>query len=137
MILELDVELIVDLLQKEDCNQNGIDALVSNCKSGLREIPLVQIHHCYREADKCADALARRGALLPQNFVVFLDPHLMSLFYLVWTLLGWFMNVLYLLFSFNTFPFLPKIPLTIACFTCDLQNVKWQNYPFILGSWNY
>ena len=74
MILELDVELIVDLLQKEDCNQNGIDALVSDYKSGLREIHLVQIHHCYREADKCANALARRGALLPQNFCCFLRP---------------------------------------------------------------
>ena len=61
-------------LQKEDCNQNSIDALVSDCKSGLREIPLVQIHHCYCEANKCADALARRGALLSQDFVVFLDP---------------------------------------------------------------
>ena len=48
-------------LQKEDCNQNSIDALVSDCKSGLREIPLVQIHHCYCEANKCADALTRRG----------------------------------------------------------------------------
>ena len=51
-------------LQKEDCNQNSIDALVSDCKLGLREIPLVQIHYCYCEANKCADALARRGALL-------------------------------------------------------------------------
>ena len=35
---------------------------------------MVQVQHCYREANICADALARRGALLPQDFVVFLDP---------------------------------------------------------------
>ena len=41
---------------------------------GLRDIPVVKIQHCYRQANKCADALARRGALLPQDFVVFLEP---------------------------------------------------------------
>ena len=35
---------------------------------------MVEIQHCYREANKCADALARRGSLLPQDFVVFLEP---------------------------------------------------------------
>ena len=35
---------------------------------------MVKIQHCYRQANKCADALARRGALLPQDFVVFLEP---------------------------------------------------------------
>ena len=34
------------------------------------ENPLVQIYHCYREASRCADVLAKRGALLPQDFVV-------------------------------------------------------------------
>ncbi|XP_075663435.1 uncharacterized protein LOC142633035 [Castanea sativa] len=74
VIFELDAKLIVDMLQKEDSSQNSIDALVSDCKSGLREIPIVQIQHYYREANKCTNALARRGALLPQDFVVFLDP---------------------------------------------------------------
>ena len=74
VIFELDAKLIVDLLQKEEGHPNCIRALVSDCKTGLRDIPMVQIQHCYREANKCADALARRGALLPQDFVVFLDP---------------------------------------------------------------
>ena len=74
MILELDAKLIVELMQKEDCNQNNIDALVRDYKSSLREIPLVQIQHYYRKANKCVDTLARRGALLSQDFVVFLNP---------------------------------------------------------------
>ena len=72
-IIELVAKLIVDLLQKEERHQNCIDALVSDCKSELRAIPMVQIQHCYREANKCANSLARRGALLSQDFVVFLD----------------------------------------------------------------
>jgi len=74
VIPEIDVKLIVELMQKEDCNQNSNDALARDCKSGLREIPLVKIQHCYHEANKCVDALARRGSLLSQDFVVFLDP---------------------------------------------------------------
>lgn len=74
VIFELDAKLIVDLLQKEEGHPNCIRALVSDCKTGLRDIPMVQIQHCYREANKCADALFRREALLPQDFVVFLDP---------------------------------------------------------------
>lgn len=68
------MQLLVDLLQKEDGHPNGIGALVSDCKAGLREITLVHVQHCFWEANKCADALDRRGALLPQDFVVYLDP---------------------------------------------------------------
>ena len=41
---------------------------------GTRIIPSVRIQHCYREGNKCADALARRGAFLSQDFSIFLDP---------------------------------------------------------------
>ena len=51
-----------------------MDVILGDCKAGLRDILVVKIQHCYRQANKCADALARRGALLPQDFVVFLEP---------------------------------------------------------------
>ena len=44
--------------------------LLKIVKTGLKENPLVQIYHCYREASRCADVLAKRGALLSQDFVV-------------------------------------------------------------------
>ena len=61
-------------MQKELYHPNGIDVLVVDCRKFLKDIPLVRIKHCYREANKCADALARRGALLSQDFIIFLDP---------------------------------------------------------------
>ena len=74
VIIELDAKLIVDLLQNPDGHRNCIDALVSDCKTELGNIPRVQINHCYCKANKCADVLARKGALLSQDFVIFLDP---------------------------------------------------------------
>ena len=41
---------------------------------GLSRIPRVQVVHCFREVNKCADALARRGALLSSDFCVFNSP---------------------------------------------------------------
>ena len=43
---------------------------------------MIQIQHCYQEANKYADTLARRGALLPQDFVIFLEPPAEVLFLL-------------------------------------------------------
>ena len=62
--IELDSKLVVDLMKKEMDHPNGIDVLVVDCRKFLKDIPLVRIKHCYKEANKCADALARRGALL-------------------------------------------------------------------------
>ena len=59
VVFELDAKAIVDLLKKDDQACNSNDNLVVDCKKGLREIPMVVIQHCYREANRCADAFAR------------------------------------------------------------------------------
>ena len=76
-------KFVVDLLQKGEGHPNGIGALVSDCKAGLQEIPLVQITHCYCEVNKHTDILARRGAFLSQDFVVLLEPP-MEVAFLLW-----------------------------------------------------
>ena len=48
--------------------------VIADCKEGLQKISRARIQHCYREVNKCADALARRGALLSQDFVIFHFP---------------------------------------------------------------
>ena len=83
MEIELDAKLVVDLLKKEVGNPNGNDAFVANCGEGLKEIPLVRVQHCYREANKCADALAKKGAILSQDFVVFVEPPSVALLLMI------------------------------------------------------
>ncbi|KAK7850105.1 hypothetical protein CFP56_001656 [Quercus suber] len=72
--IELDAKLVVELLQKDVGNSTGNDVILSDCKEWLKRIPRVKIRHCFREANKCANALARRGALLYQDFLVFTSP---------------------------------------------------------------
>ena len=73
LVIELDAKLVVELLKKDVENPNGISVLVADCRERLKEIPMVRIQHC-REANKCADALARRGVTLKQDFTIFIDP---------------------------------------------------------------
>ena len=40
------------------------------CNPGSEKI----LDTCYREANKCVDALARRGALMNRDFVIFSEP---------------------------------------------------------------
>ena len=52
----------------------GNDVILADCKECLKRIPRVKIQYCFREANKCADALARRDALLSQDFIVLSSP---------------------------------------------------------------
>ena len=72
--IKLDAKVAVELLTKENDNPNSNNIIVADCKEGLSQIPQSWIMHCYREANKCADALARRGALLTQDFSIFIQP---------------------------------------------------------------
>lgn len=72
--IELDAKLVVDLLKKDRDNPNKNDVIVADCREGLKKFPLVKIQYCFRDANKYADALARRGALLSQDFTIFSRP---------------------------------------------------------------
>nr|POE88504.1 putative ribonuclease h protein [Quercus suber] len=74
VIIELDAKLVVDLLKKPGGSLNRNDVIVVDCKENLKKIPRTIIKHCFREANKCVDALARRGALLSQDFLSFSFP---------------------------------------------------------------
>ena len=78
MIIELDAKLVVDLLQKDAWSLTGNVVILVDCKECLRRIPRVKIQHCFRKANKCANALPRRGALLSQDFIVLSTPQQMS-----------------------------------------------------------
>ena len=80
--IELDAKLVVDLLGQALDPSNANDSILADCKEGLKRIPWVKVQHCYREANKCVDALARRRAMLAKDFVLFLRPPFDVLFLL-------------------------------------------------------
>ena len=72
--IELDAKVVADFMRSGNSRANSSDIIIADCIEGLKKIPLVKILHCFRKANKCADALARHGALLPQDFMIFMNP---------------------------------------------------------------
>ena len=50
-----------------------MEPLPFDCKSLYRAIPNKRIQHVYREANQCADALARLGSSVVSSFFVFVE----------------------------------------------------------------
>ena len=74
-IIELDA-LSVVLLMNNEAENIMMESLLSDCRSLLKQIPNKCVLHTYREANQCADALAKLGAQSDTHFVVFVTYRL-------------------------------------------------------------
>ena len=73
LIIELNALSVVLLMNNNTVNLL-MEPLLTDCRNLVREIPNKQIVHIYREANQCADALAKLGASSLDSFVIFLHP---------------------------------------------------------------
>ena len=69
--IKIDAAVVFDWITNDStCNLNH-SSLIMNCGTLAGLIPQVKICHCFGEANKCADALARKGPSIQQDFIVF------------------------------------------------------------------
>ena len=73
LIVELDALSVIHMLSS-DKPCLIMEPLLSDCRSLFNAIPNKRIPHVYREANQCADALARLGSNVIPSFVVFVEP---------------------------------------------------------------
>ena len=73
LIIQLDALAIVHLLNNSAANLY-LEPLLSDCRNLLRTFPRTRIEHVYREANQCADALAKLGAKFSAMFIYFDIP---------------------------------------------------------------
>ena len=78
MEIELDAKLVIGWIFEEYNSNLQRAALILDCRTLISHIPQVRMSHYFREANKCANALARKGPKLDQNIVYF-DSMLMNL----------------------------------------------------------
>ena len=72
--IELDATAAISFISG-DSNTNGdLSGLVDDCRYQLLQLPQVRILYCYREANACADALARLGATGDGGDSLFVSP---------------------------------------------------------------
>ncbi|KAK9987091.1 hypothetical protein SO802_032042 [Lithocarpus litseifolius] len=72
--VELDAKSIVDAMVNPKYSNILASSLMDDCRNLAKQIPRIRVKHCFREANRCADALARMGGILDDNFTVFESP---------------------------------------------------------------
>jgi len=72
--VELDARFVVNLVLSSSTPNRAYSPLLNDCKSMLNRFQQVQVNHIFREANSCADAMAKRGCLQQETFVMFNSP---------------------------------------------------------------
>ena len=73
LIVELDDLAIVQQMRNSIANLS-LEPLFTDCRLLLRKFPNLRVDHAYREANQCADALARIGSNSDVPFILFAHP---------------------------------------------------------------
>ena len=73
--IELDAKSIVDALGNPSYVSNIISPLLDDCRLLISRIPQICIKHCFRQANRCANSLARMCYCLDTDFSTFDSPH--------------------------------------------------------------
>ncbi|KAL0016724.1 hypothetical protein SO802_003793, partial [Lithocarpus litseifolius] len=66
--------VIVEMIDSFDCSNRKHSPLLDDCKSLLSRFTQTRVVHVLREANKCANFLARRGCTMREDFVIFDAP---------------------------------------------------------------
>ena len=74
LIVELYAKAIVDAFLNLNYENNVMSPILDDCRQLVTQFHWIRLKHCYREANRCADALARRGAEQDIDFLSFLSP---------------------------------------------------------------
>ena len=61
--IEMDAKIVVDLVLSNSNSNKEYSPLLSDCRSLLCEFQQIKMQHVYREVNKVADGLARKGCL--------------------------------------------------------------------------
>lgn len=73
LIVELNALAVVQLMKSSIANLS-LEPLLTNCRLLLKKFPHLRVEHVYREANKCADALANIGSNSNVPFILFAYP---------------------------------------------------------------
>ena len=71
---KVDAKVIVGLLNSKKNPNSTYAPLLIDCRNLLDKLPEVRVVHVFREANKCADWLAKWGCSMSEDFAVFDFP---------------------------------------------------------------
>lgn len=72
--VEMDAKVVVDVIQNVNYVITVVSPLLDDCRQLVTQFQQVQIRHCYRQANRCADLLTRMVVEQEADFVSFHSP---------------------------------------------------------------
>ena len=90
--IEVDARVILRWVTEEFNSNLHHTSLIMDCKTLISWIPQVKMKHYFREANKCADLLARKGSSSNQGYCLFYSPLVDLSFLLFFIVLGCIMR---------------------------------------------
>ena len=72
--IELDAKAIIDVLLNSNYVDNIVSPILDDCRQLISNFSQVWIRHCYREANRCANKLAKMGSSHIIDFATFDNP---------------------------------------------------------------
>jgi len=72
--VEVDTLVVISLLSQTTHTNGEFSSLVDDYRSLMKNIPQVRLLHYFREANRCADTLAKFGTNMEDDFTVFVSP---------------------------------------------------------------
>lgn len=74
LVVEMDAQAVVEVFKNAAYVNNAISPLLDDCRYLATRFQRIQFTHCYRQANRCADILARMGAIQDVDFISFSSP---------------------------------------------------------------
>ena len=75
VFIELDAKVTVDAFNLQTYSNTIVSSIMDDCRHLVTQIPQTRFKRVYREANRCADFLAKLGTSLERDFIVFSIPH--------------------------------------------------------------
>lgn len=72
--IELYVDVLVHLLTNLASDNLMLEPLLNDCKTLIRSFPNYLVTHIFREVNRCADRLAKMGAVQITDFLILYEP---------------------------------------------------------------
>ena len=72
--IELDSSTAISLVSNNLVLNGDLSSLVDDCRDLLRRLPRFKLSHCFREANFCADVLAKMGSASVELDAIFISP---------------------------------------------------------------
>ncbi|KAL0006246.1 hypothetical protein SO802_013807 [Lithocarpus litseifolius] len=83
LVVELDAKVVIGLITSTSGSNKPYSPLLNDCRYLLRRFLQTRVVHVFREGNRCADALARMGSNMAEEFLVFDNPPSPDVLYFV------------------------------------------------------